>query len=204
MEKRLVTARARVETARVAKRYDGDLFLDAAPSHRKTVLHIPASAIPCGPGSLEIPELYVGNTEHIGIIGPNGAGKTTFLDHVRRLLTIAMPAGPTAPEVVEVLDIPQEPDRRQKELALAEMRQLSHEELGSVLSCVAQLNSDPRAYPGGRRDQPRRATEAHDRPRPARATLADHYGRADEPSRPALRPSPRARARGVSRGAPRR
>ena len=143
MEKRLVTARARVETARVAKRYDGDLFLDAAPSHRKTVLHIPASAIPCGPGSLEIPELYVGNTEHIGIIGPNGAGKTTFLDHVRRLLTIAMPAGPTAPEVVEVLDIPQEPDRRQKELALAEMRQLSHEELGSVLSCVAQLNSDP-------------------------------------------------------------
>ncbi len=134
MEKRLVTARARIETAQVAKRYDGDLFLDAAPSHRKTVLHIPASTIPCGPGSLDIPELYVGNTEHIGIIGPNGAGKTTFLDHVRRLLAIAMSDGTAALEGIAVLDVPQEPDRRQKELALAEMRRLSREELGSVLS----------------------------------------------------------------------
>ena len=156
MDRRLDTARDRVEGAFVAKRYDGDLFLDAEPSPRKTVLHVPAARLPCGESALDVPELYVGNTEHIGIVGPNGAGKTTFLDHARSLLGISdgNRGLPSPCNGIPVLDIPQEPSAEQRERILAEMRGLSRAERGRVLSCVAQLNSDPDRILEGARTSP--------------------------------------------------
>ena len=82
----------------------------------------------------------MGNTEHIGIIGSNGAGKTTLLNHVRCLLAREAPKGTTP---LTVLDIPQEPTKAERDRTLAEVRRLSPADRGRVLSCVAQLNSDP-------------------------------------------------------------
>lgn len=154
LDKRLATARERIDGAFVSKRYDGSLFLEAKPSPGKTLLHIPAATIPCGPGELAIPELYVGNTDHIGIVGPNGAGKSTLLHHVRRLL-----AGDTAPtgtastgrvrynrigeNALAVLDVPQEPTEAERARVLSDANSLSAANRGRVLSRVAQLNSDP-------------------------------------------------------------
>ncbi|MDM8246580.1 ATP-binding cassette domain-containing protein [Collinsella tanakaei] len=141
MNAQVDAARKRVEAAFVHKRYDGDLWVDASPSPRKTVLHVPAATIACGEGILEIPELYVGNTDHIGIVGPNGAGKSTLLAHVRGLLS---------PDLA-VLDIPQELDAEEREHTVAGVAALSDAERGRVLSTVAQLNSDPdRILEGGR------------------------------------------------------
>ena len=141
MNAQVDAARKRVEAAFVHKRYDGDLWVDASPSPRKTVLHVPAATIACGEGVLEIPELYVGNTDHIGIVGPNGAGKSTLLAHVRGLLS---------PDLA-VLDIPQELDAEERERTVAGVAALSDAERGRVLSTVAQLNSDPdRILEGGR------------------------------------------------------
>ena len=141
MNAQVDAARKRVEAAFVHKRYDGDLWVDASPSPRKTVLHVPATTIPCGEGVLKIPELYVGNTDHIGIVGPNGAGKSTLLAHVRGLLS---------PDLA-VLDIPQELDAEERERTVAGVAALSDAERGRVLSTVAQLNSDPdRILEGGR------------------------------------------------------
>lgn len=138
---RLAAARARVDATFVPKRYDGSLFLDARASPRKAVLHIPAGTIPCGEGALKLPELYVGSTEHIGIVGPNGAGKTTLLDHVRKIL--ARQAPEQGADGLAILDIPQEPSPGQRTRTLATVRSLSPTDRGRVLSCVAQLNSDP-------------------------------------------------------------
>lgn len=141
MNKQVEAARQRVDAAFVHKRYDGDLWVDARPSPRKTLLRIPAGTIPCGAGTLEIPPLYVGNTDHVGIVGPNGAGKSTLLAHLRTLV-----AGDLA-----VLDIPQEVEPRERERVVAEIATLSPAERGRVLSTVAQLNSDPdRILEGGR------------------------------------------------------
>ena len=141
MNAQVEAARQRVARAFVHKRYDGDLWVDAHPSPRKTVLHVPAATIPCGPGSLAIPELYVGNTDHIGIVGPNGAGKSTLLAHLRGLM---------ADDLV-VLDIPQELDAHERERTIRGVLELSDAERGRVLSTVAQLNSDPdRILEGGR------------------------------------------------------
>lgn len=141
MDGRMAAAQSRANATFVAKRYNGDLLLDALPSPRKTVLHIPAAQIPCGAGMLEIPELFVGNTDHIGIIGPNGAGKSTFLDHMRRLL--AAQSERSGQDDLAILDIPQEPSPFQRSRTLTAVRSLSPSERGRVLSCVAQLNSNP-------------------------------------------------------------
>ncbi len=106
MDGRMAAAQTRVDAIFIPKRYDGSLFLDAQPSPRKTVLHIPAGRIPFDASAVEItagslntvgtrtsdapgatqarpsdstecskvnglllPDLFVGNTEHIGIIG---------------------------------------------------------------------------------------------------------------------------------------
>ena len=141
MDGRMAEAQARADAAFTPKRYDGSLFLDAKPCPRKTVLHIPAGRITCGEGMLELPELHVGSTEHIGIVGPNGAGKTTLLDHVRALLKKQV-GHPGAPALA-ILDVPQEPNPEQRAQALETLRALSPADRGRVLSCVAQLNSDP-------------------------------------------------------------
>ncbi|OUP11147.1 ATP-binding cassette domain-containing protein [Collinsella sp. An2] len=141
MDAQVDAARARVDAAFVHKRYDGDLWIDAHPSPRKTLLRIPATHIPCGTEQLEIPELYVGNTDRIGIVGPNGAGKSTLLAHMRTLLA----------DDLTMLDIPQEVDTRRRDDLLERIDDLSSAERGRVLSCVAQLNSDPdRILEGGR------------------------------------------------------
>lgn len=140
MDGRMAAAQDRAAATFVPKRYDGSLFLNAEPSSRKTVLHIPAGRIPCGAGTLELPELFVGNTEHIGIIGPNGAGKTTLLNHIRELLARD---GVEGGRRLSVLDIPQEPSPGQREHILGNIRRLSPIDRGRVLSCAAQLNSEP-------------------------------------------------------------
>lgn len=133
MDSQLAAAQERLNAAFVHKRYDGDLWIETNPSPRKTLLRIPEATIPCGPGTLELPELYVGNTDHIGIVGPNGAGKSTLLAHIRTLLA----------DDLSVLDIPQELDGAARARMLERLASLAPAERGAVLSTVAQLNSKP-------------------------------------------------------------
>ena len=148
MDARLAAAQERLAAARVTKRYDGDLWMDAEPARRRTVLHVPPATIPCGPeGTLEVPELWVGSRDHVGIVGPNGAGKSTLLAHLRVLLAQAAEAGLT----LEALDIPQELPAEVRDAVVARVTGLAPTERGRVLSTVAQLNSDPdRILEGGR------------------------------------------------------
>lgn len=148
MNARVAAAQERLAAARVAKRYDGDLWVDAEPSRRRTVLHVPATTILCGPeGTLRVPELWVGNRDHVGVVGPNGAGKSTLLAHLRALLAKAADVG----QGVEVLDIPQELPAEARDAMVGRVASLTPADRGRVLSCVAQLNSDPdRILEGGR------------------------------------------------------
>ena len=134
MDRRLTNARKRVDNARIAKRYDGDLWIDAQPHPRKTLLRIDAATIPCGDGELHIPDLFVGNEDHIGIVGANGAGKSTLLAHLRTLFA----------EDVSVLDVQQELSQEERSDLISRAKSLSKEARGQVMSAIAQLNSDPK------------------------------------------------------------
>ncbi len=134
MDRRLLDAQKRVDNARVSKRYDGDLWIDAQPHPRKTLLRIDAATIPCGDGQLHIPELFVGNEDHIGVIGANGAGKSTLLAHLRTILA----------KDIFVLDIHQELSQAERSSLISQAKALSKDEKGQVMSVIAQLNSDPK------------------------------------------------------------
>lgn len=140
MNARLERAQKALDGTRVPKEYAGDIWMDAEPSPRKVLLRSAARTIERGSHQLRVPELFVGNGDHIGLAGPNGAGKTTLLGCLMA----------EAPEGVGMLFVPQELGKDQAEAALAALREAPRSERGRVLSIVAQLNSDPdRLMDGG-------------------------------------------------------
>ncbi len=136
MDGRVERAQERLGQLRVEKRYEGDLWVDATPSPRKALLHLPACELPCGSGrTLRVPELYVGNKDHLGITGPNGAGKSTFMRHVVSRLS--------EDQGLRFLYMEQEIGSQERDRALGMLKSLTPSERGRLLSVVAQLDSDP-------------------------------------------------------------
>jgi ATPase subunit of ABC transporter with duplicated ATPase domains len=133
MEGRLESVGAKLATLRVEKRYDADVWVDAAPSRRKVLYRMEQECLSLGDAVLRIPALYIGNTDHIGLVGDNGTGKTTL---VKRIVE-------GIPKVTRALYIPQEPEEAQKRAALDAVRSLPSGQRGRALSVIAQLNSDP-------------------------------------------------------------
>lgn len=133
MDARLERAQERKAAARVSKRYDGDLWVGTEVHPRPVLLRGASATIACGDGELEVPALYVGHSDHVGVVGPNGAGKSTL---VRWLLA-------RLPEDVRVLYVPQEVGEAGVRELLDRLAGLSSGERGHVLSVVAQLNSEP-------------------------------------------------------------
>lgn len=132
MEARAARARQKERQIRVAKRYDGSLWLDAKPHPRPTLLFMDAHAVPCGQGMLSLPALAVGRTDHIGIAGPNGAGKSTLVHHLLERL----------PNDIPTLVVPQEVPPKAAREAIERLRAADEARKGRILSVVAQLNSD--------------------------------------------------------------
>ena len=133
MEARLATAEASLASARVEKRYDADVWLDAAPSRRRVLLRMEPQTLALGDAALSVPALHIGNTDHIGLVGDNGTGKTTLVKRVVGCL----------PDGTKALYIPQEPGDADRHAALAALHDLPDARRGRVLSIVAQLNSEP-------------------------------------------------------------
>ena len=119
MEGRLQSADARLSALRVEKRYDANVWLDAAPSRRKVIYRADPMDLSLGEVVLRVPMLHIGNTDHIGLVGDNGTGKTTLVK--------AIVAG--LPENTRALYIPQEPDEQQRRTALATLRNLEGDEV---------------------------------------------------------------------------
>ena len=133
MDARLEKARQTLEEAHVDKQYAGDIWMDAEASPRKVLVRMEAGELTQGEHCLRIPDLAVGNTEHIGIAGVNGSGKTTLLTALMR----------KAPDDLSALFIPQEIGSELAARIMDSLHEASPGERGRVLSIVAQLNSDP-------------------------------------------------------------
>lgn len=132
MDVRLKKAQQALEDARVDKQYAGDIWMDAEASPRKVLVRMEARELVQGEHRLRVPDLAVGNTEHIGIAGVNGSGKTTLLAALMHMM----------PDDLRMLYIPQEIDGELAACIMAGLRDASPGERGRMLSIVAQLNSD--------------------------------------------------------------
>ena len=145
MDARLEAQRERVDSIKVGKRYDGDVWLDANKSPRKVVARLSAQSIPIGDTrTLELPDLLVGPSDRLALVGANGIGKSTL---VRRLVA-------QIPDAVPHVYIAQEIDDRTAAAVTDRLRALDPTARGRVLSIVAQLNSDPDAILDGARTSP--------------------------------------------------
>lgn len=140
MDARLERAQEALGEARVAKAYAGDIWLDAEPSPRKVLLRMDATVLGRGGHRLRVPDLAVGNDEHIAVVGANGSGKTTLIERLVGAI----------PDDLGVLVVPQEVDEAARERVLGSLRAAPRDARGRILSIVAQLNSDPdRVLDGG-------------------------------------------------------
>ena len=133
MDARLEKVRQTLEESHVDKQYAGDIWMDAEASPRRVLVRMEACELTQGEHRLRIPDLAVGNAEHIGIAGVNGSGKTTLLTALMRMV----------PDDLSTLFIPQEIGSELAARIMASLHEASPGERGRVLSIVAQLNSDP-------------------------------------------------------------
>lgn len=144
MASRLEGADAKLSATFVEKRYDANVWLDAKASRRKVLLRMGPEVLSLGKTRLLVPELHIGNTDHIGLVGDNGSGKSTFVrDVVDRI-----PLG------LRYVYIPQETDAGQRQATIEALNSLPGAQRGRVLSIVAQLNSDPDRILDGRSISP--------------------------------------------------
>ncbi len=112
--------------------------------NEKTLVTIEPTTIPCGSGTLAIPQLFVGNTDPCGNRRPYGAGKSTLLTYIRSLIA----------DDLTVLTIPQEVAADKRTQIVHQTQTLSPNKRGQVLSIVAQLNSQPKRILEGDRVSP--------------------------------------------------
>lgn len=158
MQDRLEKAEDDVADSKVEKRYDAHVWLDAEPSKRKVLFRMEPVRIVVGESLLNLPTLFIGNTDHIGLVGDNGSGKTTLVKKIIASISadtssidtslidtsfMDATSANTGRADTRVLYIPQEPDMLQKEKTLKKIREFPSVQRGQVLSIVAQLNSDP-------------------------------------------------------------
>ena len=140
-----------------AKRYDGDIWIDAEASRRHELARLPIDEIVQAFSQRELEDvsltvaeqsaapsinvlaetasavLSIGPTDHIAISGSNGIGKTTLIDVIRAHL----------PQDVPHLVIAQQTTSEDAERAMHRLTGLDSQRKATVLNAMAQLNADP-------------------------------------------------------------
>lgn len=133
MGARLARAQAALEGAKIEKRYAATLSEYGCASKASSVAHLSAGVLQAGEFRLQVPELWVGPTDHAVLVGSNGSGKSLLAKHIFE----------SVPESVEAAYIPQEVGLGERTRALRKLRALTQKDQGRVLSVVAGLNSSP-------------------------------------------------------------
>lgn len=135
LDGRLHQAEERLQGIPVAKTYQLGIWVPGERSRRDRLFSLKAGELALGERRrLVYPDLVMRPEERIALTGPNGAGKSTLIDHI--VASVNIPAE-------RLVYIPQEFDRERSRELLERIRQLSHEEMGRLLSVVSRLGSRP-------------------------------------------------------------
>lgn len=135
LDGRLLRTRDRLASLEVRKRHAANFWLDGSTSPRNRLFTIPADNLDLdGSRRLVIPELSMLRQDRIALTGANGLGKTTIIRHVLQHLSVPGE---------RLIYIPQEIDLMETREIMAAVHQLSHEQLGLVMTVVSGLGSRP-------------------------------------------------------------
>lgn len=132
---RLAHAQERFSSLEVKKRYTANFWLDGSISPRQRLFTIPSATIQLdGLRQLIIPDLTMLRHDRIAITGANGIGKSTLIRHILRQLNVSEE---------HLIYMPQEIDLVRTRDIMSAVHQLSHEQLGTVMTVVSGLGSRP-------------------------------------------------------------
>jgi len=127
-------ARERMESITYRKVHRTGIDLTGEPAEMNLLLDEAPGSITVGRGSLVIPALELLPGDRIALTGPNGSGKSTLLRWMKARLR--------CPEE-KLVWIPQEIAAEEASRLLTELRGLSRDELGFIMTVVRRLGSDP-------------------------------------------------------------
>lgn len=127
-------ARERMESITYRKVHRTGIDLSGEPAGMNMLLDEAPGSIPVGRGNLVFPALELLPGDRIALTGPNGSGKSTLLRWMKARLR--------CPEE-RLVWIPQEIEAEEASCLLTELRGLSRDELGFIMTVVRRLGSDP-------------------------------------------------------------
>ncbi|PIE53211.1 ABC transporter ATP-binding protein [Candidatus Fermentibacteria bacterium] len=127
-------AKEKMESITYRKLHRSGIELDGDRSERNSLLDLPGGSFQAGKKCISHSELTISPSDTIAVTGPNGSGKTTLLNRLQPLLN--------CPDE-KLIWIPQEITAEESSRCLEKARKLSGEELGTVMTFVRRLGSDP-------------------------------------------------------------
>ena len=137
MDGRLRQAQEKRGELTVKKTYDLGIWLvPDARSQRDTILDVPRGSLPLGQDGrrLLFPDLRLQPQSRVALTGPNGSGKSTLLAHLRPHFKV---------DADRMVYVPQEISREEARQVMADVRALSRDRLGHLLTIVSSLGSRP-------------------------------------------------------------
>jgi len=135
MEGRLHQTEERLREVKVAKEYRLGIWMDGECSKRNALFFCPETQIQLGKNRyLSHPDLAMKPSDRIALTGPNGAGKSTLIHRIIKDLDL-----PSS----RLVYVPQEIDRQTSLAVMDQLKTLSHEEMGRLLTVVSRLGSRP-------------------------------------------------------------
>ncbi|NQT61341.1 MAG: ABC-F family ATP-binding cassette domain-containing protein [Candidatus Marinimicrobia bacterium] len=126
---------ARRSAISIKKAHGSGIHLGGGAGHRAVLIDESAGSIsPNDSLAVSWPDLVLERGQCIAITGANGSGKSILLNHLIRRSKLPKS---------EVLYMPQEIPLSEGSRLLENLHQLSHDEMGQVLTIVRRLGSDP-------------------------------------------------------------
>lgn len=127
-------AREHMESITYRREHRSGIDLQGERSGRNYLLDLPEGSFYSGTNEVIHPELVIRTDSRIALTGSNGSGKSTLLQFLKPLLNCPSD---------KLIWIPQEITSKESTECLETASQLSGEELGTVMTLVRRLGSDP-------------------------------------------------------------
>jgi len=135
IEGRARMAQKKLGKIKVKKRYQLGIWLSGSRSKRNLLFHLRPGRVVLGSGrDLSFPELSMGPTDRIALTGPNGAGKSTLVKSILNHLNL---------KEEHLIYLPQEIDIEASRTLITQVRSLSDEMLGHLMTIISRLGSRP-------------------------------------------------------------
>ncbi|MBD3277739.1 MAG: ATP-binding cassette domain-containing protein [Candidatus Aegiribacteria sp.] len=142
---RMSRARENMESHRYRKKFRKGISMESSRCSRNTLLSMEGGKTTLRGITLLHPELVIKPQDRIALTGSNGSGKSSLVEML--VEGAHLPRG-------RLLYIPQELSAERAAETLREAREMGSSRLGSVMTCMRRLGSDPGSLLDGGRPSP--------------------------------------------------